>query len=225
MRGDWIDPRHGKLTFAEWFADWSARQVWADGTLEAARQAAASVPFGSIPMRKILRSHVEAWVKTMSTTLAASTTRMRYNYVHMAFRAAVRDKIIREAPSDGVALPKVARAETTMLIPTPEQVATARGACPDPAFVGFIGVCAYAGLRLGEAAGLQVGDVDFLRREVRVRRQVQGQTRNNARWCRPRRDRPGRSTSPTSWSSCCPGTSATSAPGATMGGCSGSANC
>jgi integrase len=30
-------------------------------------------------------------------------------------------------------------------------------------------------LRLGEAAGLQLGDVDFLRRTLRVRRQIQGQ--------------------------------------------------
>ena len=37
-------------------------------------------------------------------------------------------------------------------------------------------VCAFAGLWLGEAAGLQVGDVDFLRRTLRVARQVQGQT-------------------------------------------------
>lgn len=186
VRGDWIDPRHGRLTFSEWFADWSARQVWADGTLEAAQQAARSVPFGSIPMRKVLRSHVEAWVKSMSASLAPSTTRMRYNYVHMAFRAAVRDKIIREAPSDGVALPRIAKVEATMLIPTPEQVATARESCPDPTFVGFLSVCAYAGLRLGEAAGLQLGDVDFLRREIRVRRQVQGQTRTSTKVVPPK---------------------------------------
>jgi integrase len=34
-------------------------------------------------------------------------------------------------------------------------------------------VCAFAGLRLGEAAALQVGDIDFLRKEIRVERQVQ----------------------------------------------------
>jgi integrase len=85
-----------------------------------------------------------------------------------------------------------------MLTPTPEQVASARAACPDPAFVGFIAVCAYAGLRLGEAAGLQVGDVDFLRRPIRVRRQVQGQTRTTAKVVPRRRDPPERCMSPTS---------------------------
>jgi integrase len=37
-------------------------------------------------------------------------------------------------------------------------------------------VCAFAGLRLGEAAGLQLGDVNFLGRTISVRRQVQGST-------------------------------------------------
>ena len=32
---------------------------------------------------------------------------------------------------------------------------------------------AFAGLRLGEAAALQVGDIDFMRRTIKVRRQVQ----------------------------------------------------
>ncbi|WP_241005186.1 site-specific integrase [Nocardioides sp. zg-1228] len=33
--------------------------------------------------------------------------------------------------------------------------------------------CAFAGLRLGEAAGVQLGDVDFLRKSLKVSRQVQ----------------------------------------------------
>lgn len=35
--------------------------------------------------------------------------------------------------------------------------------------------CAFAGLHLGEAAGLQLGDVDFLRRTLSIQRQIQGQ--------------------------------------------------
>jgi integrase len=37
----------------------------------------------------------------------------------------------------------------------------------------LVALAAFAGLRLGEAAGLQLGDVDFLRRHLRVERQVQ----------------------------------------------------
>ncbi len=43
-------------------------------------------------------------------------------------------------------------------------------------FPPFIAVCAFAGLRLGEAVGLQLEDVDFLRRTIAVRRQLQGET-------------------------------------------------
>ena len=43
----------------------------------------------------------------------------------------------------------------------------------DPDFAPFIALAAFAGLRLGECAGLQVGDVEFLKRQLRVARQVQ----------------------------------------------------
>lgn len=42
-------------------------------------------------------------------------------------------------------------------------------------FHAFVAVCAFAGLRLGEAAGLQLGDVDFVRRTMSIQRQIQGQ--------------------------------------------------
>nr|WP_245349247.1 site-specific integrase [Brachybacterium fresconis] len=60
-----------------------------------------------------------------------------------------------------------------MVIPTVEQVRAALDAAPKE-YRALVAVCAFAGLRLGEAAGLQIGDVDFLRRTLRVDRQVQG---------------------------------------------------
>jgi integrase len=59
-----------------------------------------------------------------------------------------------------------------MSIPTPPQVGALLAAADDR-FAGFIAICAFGGLRLGEAAALQVGDVDFLRRRVVVSRRVQ----------------------------------------------------
>lgn len=40
-------------------------------------------------------------------------------------------------------------------------------------FRPFIALCAFCGLRLGESCGVQVDDIDFLRRKLHVRRQVQ----------------------------------------------------
>lgn len=62
-----------------------------------------------------------------------------------------------------------------MSIPSPEQVGAAMQACDDiePWYSAFIAVCAFAGLRRAEASALRVSDVDFLRKEIRVQRQVQ----------------------------------------------------
>lgn len=184
--GRGIPSRAGRVTFAVWFADWSARQVWVEGTFVAAQQAADSVPFSSVLMRDIRRSHVEAWVKAMTKPaesrregLAPSTIRTRFNYVHSAFLAAVNDRVVGIDPTKGVRLPRVRRAEAAMAIPTPGQVASAVEAA-SPEFRAFVQVCAFAGLRLGEAAGLRLSDVDFPRRTLTVARQVQGTNASNA---------------------------------------------
>jgi integrase len=59
-----------------------------------------------------------------------------------------------------------------MVLPTAEQVASVIAAA-EPWFEPFVALAAFAGLRLGEAAGLQVGDLNFLARSLDVRRQVQ----------------------------------------------------
>ena len=42
-----------------------------------------------------------------------------------------------------------------------------------PGFTAYVALCAFAGLRRGEALGVQVGDIDFLARTLRVSRQLQ----------------------------------------------------
>jgi integrase len=59
--------------------------------------------------------------------------------------------------------------EAAMRIPTPEQVGALLAARDDRFRV--YAVCAFAGLRRGEASALQVGDVDFLKRRIFVSRQ------------------------------------------------------
>lgn len=181
VRGDYVDPAAGKITFAQWFRRWSEVQAWTDGTSETATMTLASVTFADVPMNRITQLHVEAWLKAMTKPgpkrkkgLAASTRRTRYNYVRMAFLAAVKARVIRQDPTAGIAPPRVAKSEGRMRIPTPEQVRAALLEAPD-GFHGFVAVCAFAGLRLGEAAGLQLRDVDFLRRTLSIQRQIQGQ--------------------------------------------------
>jgi integrase len=48
----------------------------------------------------------------------------------------------------------------------------------DVRFRPFIGLCAFAGLRLGEAAAVKADDIDFLRQTLTVSRQVQRATKD-----------------------------------------------
>ena len=171
-RGQLVDPRDSRVTLQVYFDDWSQRQLWEKGTHRAMDLAVRTCSFSGVQLGKIRRSHVEAWVKTMSEDLAPATVRTRYNNVRNVLRAAIRDRMIASDPSDGVVLPRQRRREAAMVIPSSDELRAIFDAASDD-FRPFLYLCSFAGLRLGEAAALQVGDIDFLRRTIKVRRQVQ----------------------------------------------------
>jgi integrase len=143
------------------------------GTLDAMTLTARSVPFEDQPMAAIRRSHIEAWIKKMDADgLAPSTIGVRYNNLRTTFRAAKADKVIGSDPTEGLTLPRQRRAEAAMNIPTPEQVGKLL-ANAEVWFKPYIALCAFAGLRQGEAAAVKLDDIDFLRRKLNLSRQVQ----------------------------------------------------
>lgn len=183
VTGQFVDPNNGKITFEQYFELWATRQVWVPGTERAMRLAAGSVTFASVPLGRVLRSHVEQWVKHMQTEqrgygreygLAPGTIKTRFNNVRAVFRAAVKDRIISADPTEGVRLPRTRKADAALKLPDSAEVRKVMD-CAEPFFRVFIGLCGFAGLRLGEAAALQVGDVDVQGRTLRVARQVQRQ--------------------------------------------------
>ena len=177
--GTYVEPKAGNLTFAEFYADWSPRQLWVPSTKANADLAVRSVPFGDLPMKFIRRSHVETWVKEVSTRWAATTVKTRFVIVRSVFRAAVADRVIAADPSTGVALPRRRKAEAAMQIPTVEEVgrllahADSTRVSTRKGFRAYVALCAFAGLRKGEAAAVQIGDIDFLRGILKVARQLQ----------------------------------------------------
>lgn len=173
VTGQWADPGAGRITWDEWVSRWVGMQVWADGTATAATTAVESVPWRLKAIRDVKHGDVQTWVtKESERGLAASTIRTRLNYVQMAFRAAVDNQVIPRNPASRVKTPRIRKREATMKILTAEQVNASLEAAGD--FRPFVAVCVFAGLRLGEAAGLQASDVDRDRNNISVRRQVQG---------------------------------------------------
>lgn len=176
VTGSYVDPKRGAVTFKAFYAQWSKRQVWVAGTMAAMDLAAKSVTFGDVALIDLRPSHVESWVKSMQDRkLQPSTIKTRFNNVRSVLRAAERDRLLARDPAQNVKLPRVIKGESTMRIPTPAEVGALLGASTEHHEVlrAFVAVCAFAGLRLGEACGLRVSDVDFLRGEIRVCRQSQ----------------------------------------------------
>lgn len=173
VTGQWADPGAGRVTWDEWVSRWVEMQVWTDGTKTAVATAVESVSWRQKAIRDVKHGDLQTWVtKESERGLAASTIRTRLNYVQMAFRAAVDNQVISRNPASRVKTPRIRKREATMKILTAEQVNAALEAAGD--FRPFVAACVFAGLRLGEAAGLQVGDVNRDANMISVRRQVQG---------------------------------------------------
>lgn len=171
--GTHVAPSAQRTTLAAFYADWVQHQLWADGTRRAADRALDGCTFADVPFGKLRRSHGEAYVKTLAGALAPSTVKTRVAYVRIVLRAAILDRRLGVDPLEGVKLPQVRKTEHTMRVPTHAEVAAIREHL-DPSVRALVDVMAYAGLRIGEAAGLQVGDVGFLpARSIHVQRQIQ----------------------------------------------------
>ncbi len=124
---------------------------------------------GNVPLDAVRPSDLDRLVKGLSGKLAPSTVGGVYRLAASVFKAAVRDRVLGISPSVDVRLPANPRRE---VVPqTPEQVTVLADAIPDR-YRALVVVGAGCGLRLGEATGLTVDRVDFLRRTVKVDRQL-----------------------------------------------------
>ncbi len=180
VTGAYVDPKAGSLTWDAFTESWMNDQVWVQGTLDAAETAVSSVPWRDKQLKAINHAQVKGWIAAeQKRGLAASTIATRLSYVQMAFRYAVKTKRISESPAVDVKAPRQRRAESAMVILPAESIPAVLEHAGD--FRMFIEVCLFAGLRLGEAAGLQLGDVDFMRRSIHVARQIQGATHKTAK--------------------------------------------
>lgn len=173
VTGKYVDPNAGQLTLLEFFEQWAQRQIWVGGTARAMSLAVRTSTFSDLQVNRIRRSHLETWVKAMSARgLAPNTIYTRFNNVKTVLRGARIDGLMAIDPTEGVRLPRRRNASSTMVIPSAEDVAALLDASEEW-FKPFIALCAFAGLRIGEASAIKLDDVNFLGRTLRVERQIQ----------------------------------------------------
>lgn len=172
LRGTYIDPSAGRETFQAVGERWRTSAAHRPTTAARVRRALVLHVYptqGKRSVASIRQSEVRAWLKDRSGELAPSTVRVVYSYVVSIFRAAVQDRIIAYNPCDGIRPPERRKVEIEPL-PAPVVRALITSASERYRAVVHLGVA--SGLRQGELFGLEVEQIDFLRRTVRVTQQL-----------------------------------------------------
>lgn len=171
--GSWINPQHGKTRVADlaevW---WEGRQHLKASTLDRDRPIRARVieQWGDWQVGAIRASSIQAWVSGMGKS--GSTVRNFHNMLSQILDVAVADGLILTNPAHGVKLPKKSAPVKVFL--TPRQLSTLARAAGESGrdCETIVWILGTVGLRWGELAGLKVGDIDFDRARITVRRSV-----------------------------------------------------
>lgn len=178
LRGTYIDPRAGKVTLAEYAESWMAEQEWRPSTRTLADSHMRNhigPRLGSRPIAAITRTEIQGFVKSLSrepNALSPKTVEGVYRRLVSILEAAVFDRRITHSPAIRIKLPKAAKSATDNIVVLDlDDVHRIADAAP-PWMTAFVWTIATAGLRPGEAAGLTLERVDFMRRELHVDRQL-----------------------------------------------------
>ncbi|GAA1739102.1 hypothetical protein GCM10009809_38120 [Isoptericola hypogeus] len=173
LRGEYVDPTAGQVTFRAYASTWLAAQTFDASTHDAVElrlRVHAFPTLGDHTLAAIKPSTVQAWLRHLGH-LAVTTRQVIFANVSAVFSAAVDDELIRKNPckAPSVSRPKGRRRK---VVPwTAERVFAVRDALPERYRI-VVSLGAGLGIRQGEIFGLAVDDVDFLAGRVTVRRQV-----------------------------------------------------
>ncbi len=168
-RGEWIDPRLGKTTVAEWADGWLSRLAHVRPKTkvgyESLLRTCVLPAFGTTPLARVEQPAVAGWVAEMRARgLSASRVRQAYRVMSSLMAAAVQGGYLARTPCTGIRLPRAARRDATLLTAAEvDRLAEAAGE-----YGSLIYLLAYGGLRWGEVAALRRRRCDLLRRRVEV---------------------------------------------------------
>lgn len=177
-RGEYIDPRAGRLALGDWIDAWwpgysaslkpSAR-ISAEGIL---RRYVRPV-FDDTALDDITPLDVQSWTAQMLTgkhpgarkPLSVKTIRNAHGLLHKVFSEAIRQRLLRANPCERTGLPERTHHEMRFLTePEAERLLAAIGEHYRPLVLLLLAT----GLRWSEAAGLKAANVDVLERQLRV---------------------------------------------------------
>lgn len=156
-RGEWSDPRAGRMLFSEQAERWMSSRRQNRRTTAARDETLMRIAIlyhlGDKPLTAINTETIEEWIGTLSTRYSPATTRKAFQLASGVLEAAVRARRLPRNPAAGVKLPAIVKVERRFL--TVDEIQALADAI-DPRYRLLVLLGAYAGLRLGELAALKV---------------------------------------------------------------------
>jgi integrase len=170
----WVDPHSGKQTFDTFAATWleANKPHWKPTTQRSRKQIVKhriSPHIGITPMSRISHAQVQAMVNDWMGRYADATVNLNLQTFRTIMAAAMDHQVIGRDPSVKVKGPKQRRRRDAHL--SHEDVATILTTTRDHV-QPFMATLAWCGLRLGEALGLDVADVDFMTGTMSITKQL-----------------------------------------------------
>ncbi len=124
--------------------------------------------WGNCEVGSIEPADVQRWISTLvADELSTSRIRQCFHTLQNVLNVAVRDRRIPANPCTGLDLPKLVTTQPHRYLTMTELLTLSAAAGDDGDVILTLGLL---GIRWGELVGLQVGDVDLLRRRARVLR-------------------------------------------------------
>ncbi|MGH3635614.1 MAG: tyrosine-type recombinase/integrase, partial [Mycobacterium sp.] len=203
IRGTYVDPRAGDITFKDYAEQWRTER--ADHRATTAKRAESLLRLYAYPhlsdlrigaaRKSDLKQFVRALVMTpqrragthaidASRQISASMVHRVINVVKAVFSAAAEDGRIASNPCQGLWLPELERVEIE--IPTTDQLVEIVAGFKASYYQRLVLAAAGTGLRSGELRGLTEDRVNFLRRTVKVDRQLIGAPNRQPIWGPPK---------------------------------------
>jgi len=161
--GEWFDPRRGRVPLEavaeEWLSSRNAVKRRTRETDESTWRLHVEPRFGDRPVASITTAEVEQWVGSLVAAGHSASSVNRYlATLRSVLNHAVRDSRITVNPAACVRPPSGAHSRREGQFLSMAQLWALRDACAGP-YADVVPVLGLAGLRWGELAGLQVGDL------------------------------------------------------------------
>lgn len=174
-RGAYIDPRAGRILLRDYAAQWieAQRESSTRDTNRSRLESRVLPVLGVCQLGQVQASLLRPWLAGLDRELEPNTVRAVFGVLYSVMQAAVDDGLIAKNPCAAKTVKLPPKPDVRIVPWTAAQVASVADSIGGSWRAAVLAAGAALGLRQGEILGLAVADIDFLRRVVHVRRQLQ----------------------------------------------------